>query len=106
MTEVLHHGATMLTRIDERANLIVTIAGDNHRLAPNERRHKIVWLGELAFVREIHPSPAEDIFHFQLEDLGVREHSAMDSVEPLLRSGIEHGLEGVDGDSHAVRPVR
>ena len=69
----------MLAGVDQRVELAVAVAGDDHRLAPGAHRHEIVVVRQFAFVAGVDPVLLEDQFHLQVEQLRLGEHVAGDA---------------------------
>ncbi len=101
------HRALVRTRIDDRMQLAGLVARDDDRLAADPRRVVIVVVGNLAFVRQIHPVALEDVLHLELVQRRVREDVAA-ATEDAGRLVILHGgfqqviqvVRSVDGDGH------
>lgn len=100
--------AAMRTGVDQRIDAPIPGAGEHHGNAADPGGEKIVRFRQLAFMREIDPIVLEDMFHLQIEQLGVgkgiaptTESAGFDIVDDrggdtVAQGGI-HGLSSLCG---------
>src|SRR5262249_31316145 len=79
--------SAMATSIIERANLAGIIANHNKRPQSKPCGYEIIGIRNLAFVREIDPSPAEDVCHLGVKDRLIGINKPVNSI--LLHQLIE-----------------
>ncbi|MOA02776.1 hypothetical protein D3C78_1222450 [compost metagenome] len=71
----------MLAGVDQRVQLAVAVAGDDHRLAAGAHGHEIVRVGQLAFMAGVDPVALEDQLHLQIEQFRLGEHVPGNAVD-------------------------
>ena len=74
----------MTTNVNERTDLIISIADDNDGLVSDAVNEKIAALRPLAVVANIEPGLEEYALHFLLENLGIPVKTLLERVSRLL----------------------
>src|SRR5262249_52761585 len=64
--------------VQERVQLALAVAGEDHRVLAHVRMEKVVDPGHKAFVANHQPGTAEDLLHFLIVDGLVHEDAAID----------------------------
>ena len=86
MPEARQRGAAVGAGVDETVELVVLVAGDEHRLTTDLGRVVVVDLRQLALVGEVDPVALEDVFHLEVEQLPVGEHLTLAAEQALSLS--------------------
>ena len=68
---------TVRAGIDHGIEFASFIAGNQHRLAADVGGVKIVVIGDLAFMGQIHPIAFKYVFHFQIKQGLIGKHGAV-----------------------------
>lgn len=84
--------APVLASVDQRMELIVAIAGDDHRLTTCTHRQEVIGVGDFTLVAGVDPVLLEDQFHLQVEQLRLCEHVTGDAVNTFGRTKIQTAL--------------
>ena len=93
MRRVAHLGpadlhAAVQAHVEVRADGALLIPGDDEGVLQNPADYVVAGLGDLGFVRDEHPGPAEDSVPLQREDLVVVVDVGRDHAVPDMRSDL------------------
>jgi hypothetical protein len=89
-------GAAVGAGVHEAVHLAVLAAADDHRLATHVGGEEVARVRNLAFVAQVQPAALEDVFHLELEQLGVEVHVAIDGEHAVVDAVVQQGLELLD----------
>ncbi|MCY1403488.1 hypothetical protein D9M71_186720 [compost metagenome] len=81
--------APVLASIDQRVELIVAIAGDDHGLTTRTHRQKVIGVGDFTLVAGVDPVLLEDQFHLQVEQFRLGEDVAGDAVHAFVGTEVQ-----------------
>ena len=105
------HRALVCAGINDRVQFTALVASDNHGLAANPGGVVVVVVGNLAFVRQVHPIALEDVFHLELKQIGVGEDVAAateyTALLVVLNGGVQQFIQlrgFVDNGGHECSP--
>ncbi len=87
------HRALVRAGVDDRVQFAALVASDHHGLAANPGGVVIVVVGNLAFVRQVHPIALEDVFHLEFEQIGVGENVAAATEYTVLLVVLNGGVQ-------------
>jgi hypothetical protein len=85
-------------RVDDAVQLLLLVAGDDHRGATDVGGEVVAHVGDLGLVRQVHPVALEDVLHLQLEDLLVGEDLPLgpdEAVLAVVHDGVGEDLANV-----------
>lgn len=84
-----HHAvAAVPAHVQERVELALAVAGENHRVLAHIRMEKVIDLGYEALVSNHQPGAAEDLRHLLIVDGLVDEDTPVDLAGPWINDGV------------------
>src|SRR4051794_29571524 len=89
MHEAAHRRTLVAARVDERLDLALRAASDEHRRATDRCSDEVVRLGQLRIEREKMPAALEHVLQLELEQLRVAEHVAVNAEDLVLRTMVD-----------------